>query len=204
MMAWTPVILAIAAYLLGAIPFGLVFARLGGVEDLRQKGSGNIGATNVLRTAGKKAAILTLLADALKGYLPVLAAVKLGLGETATAVTAFAALAGHIFPVYLKFKGGKGVATGLGVVLGYMPAVGLGVICTWLFVAAVFRYSSLAALAACASLPLLALWLHPTGEAIVFSLVAGALIIFRHKENIQRLTQNKEKKIGQKAKLDET
>lgn len=199
MMVWTPVILAIAAYLLGAIPFGLVFARLGGVEDLRQRGSGNIGATNVLRTVGKKAAILTLLADALKGYLPVLASVKLGLGEATTAVIALSALVGHIFPVYLKFKGGKGVATGFGAVMGYMPAVGLGVLCTWLFVAAVFRYSSLAALAACSSLPLLALWLHPTREAIVFSLAAGALIIFRHKENIQRLLQDKEKKIAEKT-----
>lgn len=198
-MAWTPVILAALAYLLGAIPFGLVFARLGGVEDLRQRGSGNIGATNVLRTAGKKAAILTLLADVLKGYLPVLASVKLGLGETATAVIALSALMGHIFPVYLKFRGGKGVATGLGVVLGYMPAVGVGALFTWLFVAAVFRYSSLAALAACASLPLLAFWLHPTREAMVFSVVAGALIIFRHKENIQRLFQKKEKRIGQRG-----
>ncbi|MDH4101035.1 MAG: glycerol-3-phosphate 1-O-acyltransferase PlsY [Nitrospirota bacterium] len=198
-MEWQAVLLVVVAYLLGAVPFGLVFARAGGVDDLRQRGSGNIGATNVLRTAGKKAAVLTLLADALKGYLPVLAASKLGFGEAVTAVTAFAALAGHIFPVYLGFKGGKGVATGLGVVLGFMPVVGLVVLVTWLAMAAVFRYSSLAALAACAGLPLFTFWLNPTQPAILFSLAAGGLILFRHTDNMKRLLSGKEKKIGEKG-----
>lgn len=198
-MQWQAVLLTVGAYLLGAVPFGLVFARAGGVNDLRQRGSGNIGATNVLRTAGKGAAVLTLLADALKGYLPVLAASKLGVGETATALTAFAALAGHIFPVYLKFKGGKGVATGIGVLLGFMPGVALAVLVTWITTAALFRYSSLAALLACAGLPLFTLWLNPTKSAMLFSLAAGGLILFRHKDNMKRLLAGKEKKIGEKG-----
>lgn len=199
MSAILPYIIVAGAYLVGAIPFGLLFARTGGVHDLRQRGSGNIGATNVLRTAGKKAAILTLLADVLKGCLPVLLARLMGFDETIVALVATAALAGHIFPVYLKFKGGKGVATGLGVVLAFLPKVAAAVLVTWLLTAAIFRYSSLAAVAACVALPLFTLYFQPTQVAVAFSLVAGGMILFRHKDNILRLLKGAEKKIGEKG-----
>lgn len=194
-----PYLIVAGAYLVGAIPFGVLFARAGGVHDLRQRGSGNIGATNVLRTAGKKAAVLTLLADALKGYLPVLLARLMGFDETIVALAATAALAGHIFPVYLKFKGGKGVATGFGVVLAFLPQVAGAVLVTWLLTVAIFRYSSLAAVTACVALPLFTLYFQPTPVACVFSLLAGSMILYRHKDNIQRLLKGAEKKIGEKG-----
>ena len=191
--------LAIAAYLLGAIPFGLLIARGGAGVDLRRVGSGNIGATNVLRAVGKRAAALTLALDLAKGALAVALARALGASALGLALVAVAAVLGHVFPVFLGFRGGKGVATTLGVVLAAMPAVGLLLLGIWLGVAVGSRYSSLAALTAVTALPVLA-WLVD-GRAPL-TLAGGALavlVVARHRENIARLWRGTEGKIGQRV-----
>ena len=188
------------AYLLGSIPFGILVARLRGDVDLRRVGSGNIGATNVLRAVGKGAAVLTLVGDIGKG---VLAVVLPRWAEAPTLVVAAAALAavlGHLFPVLAGFRGGKGVATTLGVVLAAMPLVGGGLLLIWLTVAALSRYSSLAALTATAALPVLA-WLVDGRSAMVgLSGVLAVLVVVRHRENIGRLWAGTEGKIGHKVR----
>ncbi len=184
---------AVGAYLLGSIPFGLVLTRLAGGGDIRAIGSGNIGATNVLRTGNKPLAALTLLLDAAKGAVAVLI---LGLwGPEAAAVGAIAVLLGHLFPVWLGFKGGKGVATGLGVLLAYLWPVGLLALAVWLAVVAATRYSSLAAVAAAIAAPILA-WLI-SGEALPVAvvIVMAVLILVRHSDNIGRLLRGEETKI---------
>jgi glycerol-3-phosphate acyltransferase PlsY len=145
----------VASYLVGAIPFGLLFGKLFANVDVRTMGSGNIGATNVLRAAGKKAAILTLIADALKGLGPVLIVRALFQDDVTTALSGAAAVLGHNFPLYLGFKGGKGVATSFGVVFGVSPWIGLFCLMTWLVAASLWRYSSLSALVAFAAYPIL-------------------------------------------------
>ncbi len=194
-------ILSIAAsYLLGAIPFGLVFTRLFAGIDVRTIGSGNIGATNVLRAGGKKAAILTLLADALKGCLPVLVVQALFHNDLTAALAGVAAVLGHNFPVYLKFKGGKGVATSFGVVLAAAPWTGLACLLIWLLSAAIWRYSSLAGLVAFACYPLITFTVSPPRSQAsgALSLFIFAMIYVRHRVNIKRLIQGTEPKIGQK------
>jgi glycerol-3-phosphate acyltransferase PlsY len=193
-----PAVLA-GSYLLGAVPFGLLFSRFLGNVDVRTVGSGNIGATNVLRAAGKSAAILTLLADALKGVLPVLVAARAFPGTAVPALAGIASILGHDFPVYLRFKGGKGVATGFGVVLAMSPWTGLACLLVWLASALIWRYSSLAALVAFAFYPA-AVFVARTGERPeeFLSLVLFALIYIRHRENIKRLLAGREPKIGQK------
>lgn len=189
-----------AAYLLGSIPFGLVVARLSGDVDLRRVGSGNIGATNVLRAVGKVAATLTLLGDIGKGALAVGLGRWVGLSAPFLAAAALAAVLGHLYPVWAGFRGGKGVATTLGVVLAAMPAVGGWLLVIWLAVAAVSRYSSLAALAATAAMPPLTWAVDGRPAMLVLSGALLILILARHRENIQRLLGGTEGKIGQKAK----
>jgi glycerol-3-phosphate acyltransferase PlsY len=187
---------ALLAYLLGSIPFGLVLTRLAGLGDLRRIGSGNIGATNVLRTGNKALAALTLLLDGGKGAAAVLIARQLG--PDAAVIAGAAAVLGHLFPVWLGFRGGKGMATGLGVWLALAWPVGLAACATWLVVAALTRYSSLAALIAIASAPLYALFLADR-ERAALGLLLAILIVLRHHENIRRLVSGREPKIGQRA-----
>jgi len=193
-------IILISSYLLGSIPFGIVVTRLCGLGDIRQIGSGNIGATNVLRTGRKGLAALTLLLDGGKGAAAVLIAEKLypGLGACA----GLAALLGHIFPVWLKFKGGKGVATAIGVLTALAWPSGLAVMLTWLLMAFLFRYSSLAALV---SLGLSTPYAYLFGHADIAWLTAtiSVLIFFTHRTNIQRLRNHTETKIGKKKNLTE-
>ena len=192
-------VLLAAGYLLGSIPFGVVIARVASDVDLRRVGSGNIGATNVLRAVGKGAAALTLLGDIGKGALAVGLARWTGASAPLVAAVGLAAVLGHLFPVWAGFRGGKGVATTLGVVLGAMPIVGGLLLVIWLAVAAITRYSSLAALVATATIPLLA-WLVDGRPAMIG--LSGALLVLvvvRHRENIGRLLAGTEGKIGQKA-----
>jgi glycerol-3-phosphate acyltransferase PlsY len=187
---------AMLAYLLGSIPFGLVMARAFGLGDIRKIGSGNIGATNVLRTGNKSAAVLTLILDAAKGAVAVLLARWLA-GEGAAQVAALAAFLGHCFPVWLGFRGGKGVATFLGLMLALAWPVGLACCATWAATAAATRTSSLAALVAAASSTF---WMIVFGFGTVFFLgIALTLLIFlRHRANITRLRAGTEPRIGQK------
>ncbi|PWJ18168.1 glycerol-3-phosphate 1-O-acyltransferase PlsY [Jannaschia seohaensis] len=189
------ILVAALAYLLGSVPFGIVMARAFGLGDLRKIGSGNIGATNVLRTGSKPAAFLTLVGDAGKGGAAVLIARAL-LGEDAAQVAGVFAFLGHCFPVYLGFKGGKGVATFLGTLIALSVPLGAAACLTWLAAAAAFRISSLAALIAAAAAPLWALWLRP--EAWIFAAALAVLIFWRHAPNIRRIRTGQEPRIGSK------
>jgi glycerol-3-phosphate acyltransferase PlsY len=192
----TPAAWAAAAalgYLLGSVPFGLLLARLSGAGDIRKVGSGNIGATNVLRTGRKGLAALTLLCDIGKGAAAVLLAASFG--QTAMLVAGFAAVVGHLFPVWLGFKGGKGVATGLGVLLAAAPLAGVLACATWLAVAAMFRYSSLAALVAFSLAPLYAAVLSDAPRGML-AIAVALIVISRHGENIARLRAGTEPRIG--------
>lgn len=190
------IIAAVAGYLCGSIPFGLVLGRLCGLGDIRETGSGNIGATNMLRAGGKKLAAATLLCDALKGAVPVLI-LRFTLGETEALVAGCAAIIGHIFPVWLKFRGGKGVATTLGTLLAISWQVGLAACATWLAVAALFRISSLSALVATALAPLYAVLMGMT-ETALFLMPVTIVVWARHRENIRRLLKDEEPRIGRK------
>ena len=192
----TLALIAIGAYLLGSIPFGIVITRAFGLGDLRQIGSGNIGATNVLRTGNKPAALATLLLDSGKGAIAVLIARALA-GEDAAQLAALASFLGHLFPVFLGFKGGKGVATFLGTLIALAWPVGLACCATWLVMALIFRISSLAALAAAASSTL---WMVAFGEGrmLLLGVVLTLLVYYRHAANIQRLRAGTEPKIGKK------
>ena len=190
-------LVAVLAYLLGSVPFGLVITRALGLGDLRKIGSGNIGATNVLRTGNKTAALATLLLDAGKGGIAVLIS-RLALGEDAAQLAALASFLGHIFPVWLGFRGGKGVATFLGTLLVLAWPAGLLACATWAAVAAISRISSLSALVAAASVPLWLLVLG-RGEALALTVVLAVLIFQRHATNIARLRAGTEPKIGAKT-----
>ena len=189
LLLWAPI-----GYLLGTIPFGLLITRAMKLGDLRQIGSGNIGATNVLRTGNKTAAALTLLLDGGKGAVAVLLA-RAFAGEDAAQIAGLAAFLGHCFPVWLGFKGGKGVATFLGIILALAWPVGLAALATWAAVAAVMRYSSLAALMAAGLSPFWAV-LTGRGEVLLLSLLLGILIYIRHAANIKRLRAGTEPRIG--------
>jgi len=189
----------IGGYLLGSIPFGVIVTRLGGAGDIRSVGSGNIGATNVLRTGRKDLALFTLVADAAKGALAVLIAHFVTHDLVCEALAGGAAFSGHLFPVWLKFKGGKGVATFLGVTLGIAWPLGLAACAIWLMMALLMRYSSLAALTAAALAPLLAFWpFHSGYPVILLALFMAILIFLRHHENIRRLMSGEEPRIGAK------
>ncbi|MBC7153760.1 MAG: glycerol-3-phosphate 1-O-acyltransferase PlsY [Rhodobacteraceae bacterium] len=188
---------ALLAYLLGAVPFGIVMARAFGLGDLRKIGSGNIGATNVLRTGNRLAAALTLILDVGKGAVAVVIA-RAFLAEDAGQLAGFAAFLGHLFPIYLGFRGGKGVATFLGTLLALSWPVWVAVCATWALTAALFRYSSLAGLVAAGSAPVWALVLG-RGDMAVLALVLAALVFLRHKDNITRLLAGTETRIGRKS-----
>lgn len=194
------IVAVIASYLIGAIPFGLLFGKHYANIDVRTQGSGNIGATNVLRSAGKKAAALTLAADALKGLVPTLIAGILFKDDVTTALSGAAAILGHNFPIYLGFKGGKGVATSFGVVLAISPLIGVICLLTWLAAALLWKYSSLSALLAFAAYPLMILLLSSNSSRpySALSLFIFGMIYYRHRENIKRLLAGSEPKIGSK------
>ncbi len=181
-------------YLAGSIPFGLIITRLAGMDDIRAIGSGNIGATNVLRTGRKELAAATLLCDALKGTLAVLATRYFG-GDGLAIVAGFGAFMGHLFPVWLKFHGGKGVATFIGLLLGFAWPVVIGYGAVWLVVAYLTRYSSLAALFACTATPFL-LWLFGYGEPAELFVLLAIMVWVTHRANIARLIAGTETKIG--------
>ncbi|RYU59414.1 glycerol-3-phosphate 1-O-acyltransferase PlsY [Methylolobus aquaticus] len=184
------------AYLLGSVSTAVIVSRIAGLPDPREQGSKNPGATNVLRLGGKKAAVITLLGDAAKGLLPVLIAKSLGAEPTVIAATGLAAFLGHLFPAFFNFKGGKGVATALGVLLGYSSWVGLAAALTWLGMAAAFRISSLSALVASLLAPAYSWFLIGSPELAVATAAMSALLIVRHRANIQRLLRGEEGRIG--------
>ena len=197
------VLFALVAYLLGSISFAIVVSKLFRLEDPRTFGSGNPGATNVLRTGNKLAAVLTLIGDCVKGWIPVGLAVQfdeqLALGDAGIALIAVAVFAGHLWPVFFRFKGGKGVATALGVLLGLIPILGLATLVTWVVVAYAFRYSSLAALIASVFAPFYyALLFGPDVKLAAVGLMS-VLLIYRHRKNIANLLSGKESRIGKKA-----
>jgi glycerol-3-phosphate acyltransferase PlsY len=192
----TPVMAILAVilgYLSGSIPFGLLLTRWAGLGDVRAIGSGNIGATNVLRTGNKKIAAVTLLADALKGTVPILVMKALG-GETAGLIAGLAAFAGHLFPLWLGFKGGKGVATSIGILFGLYWPLGFIFLAVWLVMALLFRVSSLSALIASALSPLWA-WLLGKPSFVLALIVIGVFIWIMHRANIARLIKGEEAKI---------
>jgi glycerol-3-phosphate acyltransferase PlsY len=190
----------VAAYLLGSVPFAMISSKLFGLADPRTYGSGNPGATNVLRSGNKRAAVFTLVGDALKGWVAVFAAQKLGFSDNAVGLVALAVFFGHLFPVFLKFRGGKGVATAAGVLVALDPLLGLATLATWIFVAFAFRYSSLASVLAAALAPVFQIMIHgANGQTIVVGILALALI-GKHWQNLQRLLGGQEAKIGSKKK----
>jgi glycerol-3-phosphate acyltransferase PlsY len=187
---------AMLGYLLGSVPFGVVITRMMGLGDLREIGSGNIGATNVLRTGHRGAAAATLILDAAKGAVAVLLA-RAWVGEDAAQLAGLCAFLGHLYPVWLGFRGGKGVATFLGTLLALAWPVGLAACATWALTAAISRYSSLSALVAAALAPVWALVLGQ-GQVTVLAIALAALVVFRHTANIARLRAGTEPRIGAK------
>ena len=198
-----PALTALAAYLVGSLSFAVIVSRAMGLSDPRTYGSGNPGATNVLRSGSKAAAVLTLGLDALKGFVPVLLAVHLGprygLGEGTVALVALAAFLGHLYPVFFHFRGGKGVATAAGTLFGIDPVLGAATLATWLIIAAFFRYSSLASIVAAVFAPFWQLLTDGSGP-VAFALIAMALLLlWRHEANIKRLFAGTENRLGGKA-----
>ena len=203
MTALAPLLVVLAAYLVGSLSFAVIVSRVMGLKDPRTYGSGNPGATNVLRSGSKAAAIVTLALDALKGYVPTaLVAVfgpARGLGEGTLALVALAAVLGHLYPVFFRFRGGKGVATAAGALFGIDPLLGAATLATWVIVAAFFRYSSLASIVAAVFAPFWQLLTEGAGP-IAFALIAIALLlIWRHEANIKRLFAGTESRLGRKV-----
>jgi len=203
MQALYPALATLAAYLIGSLSFAVIVSQLMGLNDPRTYGSGNPGATNVLRSGNKAAAVLTLVLDALKGFVPVLLVKEFGapygLDEGTLALVSIAAFLGHLWPVFFRFKGGKGVATAAGVLLGLNPWLGLATLATWIIIAAFTRYSSLAALVAAVFAPFYQVLIWGGGPIAVAVFVMGALLVWRHRANIQKLLNGTESKLGQKA-----
>ena len=204
-----PLLAALAAYLIGSLSFAVIVSRAMGLADPRTFGSGNPGATNVLRSGSKAAAVVTLALDAFKGWLPVMLiqwfGAAHGLGEGAQALAGVAAFLGHLYPVFFRFAGGKGVATAAGVLLAFAPWLGAAALLTWLIVALLSRYASLASMVAGVLAPayyLLGdgrLWLA-SGEKTLAMGAMGLLLLWRHRENIQRLMAGNESKLGSKKR----
>ncbi|QHE77309.1 glycerol-3-phosphate 1-O-acyltransferase PlsY [Hydrogenophaga sp. PBL-H3] len=204
-----PLLATVAAYLIGSLSFAVLVSRSMGLSDPRTYGSKNPGATNVLRSGNKAAAVITLLLDALKGWLPVVA-VKwwgeaYGLGDGTVALVGLAAFLGHLYPVFFRFQGGKGVATAAGVIFGFQPWLGLAALATWVIIAAFFRYSSLASIVTAVFAPAFFLLGHRVawdapGLQVASLVVMGMLLVYRHAENINRLVAGKESKLGAKKK----
>jgi acyl phosphate:glycerol-3-phosphate acyltransferase len=201
-------LIAIASYLIGSISFAVVVSHAMGLADPRSYGSGNPGATNVLRTGNKKAAILTLIGDAFKGWLPVWIVTHYGADfgldatglNTAIALSAIAVFLGHLYPVFFRFQGGKGVATAAGVLLAIHPVLGIATLLTWLIIAFFFRYSSLAALVAAVFAPFFQVFLFGPSRISIAVLAMSLLLIWRHRANISKLLAGKESRIGDKKK----
>jgi glycerol-3-phosphate acyltransferase PlsY len=198
----TTLIFIVLAYLLGSISFAVLMSKAFGLADPRTYGSGNPGATNVLRSGKKAAAALTLLGDAAKGWLAVFLAIKFAphdaQGLWLVALVSLAVFLGHLFPIFLRFKGGKGVATALGILLAISGWLGLAVLGTWLLMAVVFRYSSLSALVASMAAPVYAMVFGLQPQLVLASAIMSLLLIWRHKSNIINLMSGKESKIGKK------
>jgi glycerol-3-phosphate acyltransferase PlsY len=197
-----PLIATLLGYLIGSISFAVLVSRLMGLDDPRAYGSGNPGATNVLRSGNKTAALLTLMFDALKGFVPVWAVVAFGaphgLDERVAAMVGVAAFLGHLWPVFFGFKGGKGVATGAGVLMGLNPILGLATLLSWAIVAYFSRYSSLAAMVAAVFAPFYQWLIWGFGPATITCTVIAVLLVWRHRPNIRKLLDGTESKIGQK------
>ncbi|MGK2900447.1 MAG: glycerol-3-phosphate 1-O-acyltransferase PlsY [Burkholderiaceae bacterium] len=198
-----PALAAIAAYLIGSLSFAVIVSRAMGLSDPRSYGSGNPGATNVLRSGNKAAAVLTLLLDALKGYVPVVLVREFGapygLDEGTLAMVGLAAFVGHLWPVFFRFAGGKGVATAAGVLLAWNPWLGLATLATWIVVAVFTRYASLASVVAAVFAPFYQLLIWGGGPVAVAVMVMGGLLIWRHRTNLQKLLKGTESRLGQKA-----
>lgn len=200
-----PVVWIVAAYLLGSIAFGILVSKLFGLPDPRTVGSGNPGATNVLRSGKKLAAVLTLLGDVFKGWFPVWLALKSGMTMWVVAAVGLAVFFGHLYPIYFRFKGGKGVATALGVMLAISPLLGLAAFGTWILVFAISRYSSLAAIMAAALAPVYAWFLlaHAdnligVSDYVITVFVMSVFLVWRHRTNIQKLLSGTESGFGKK------
>lgn len=189
--------LTIVGYLLGAVPFGVVISKAMGLSDPRMVGSKNVGFTNVLRVSGKKAGILTLIGDMGKGWVMGFVATQLLQDEWAVLVVALAPFLGHLFSPFLGFKGGKGVATALGSVLGVAPLIGLLLLLAWIGAVALWRYSSGGALTAFGLFPVIAALLRPSDAFVSFAVLVTGLIVIKHKGNIDRLWKGTESKMGQ-------
>ncbi|MHB8109638.1 MAG: glycerol-3-phosphate 1-O-acyltransferase PlsY [Syntrophorhabdaceae bacterium] len=189
------VILVVFAYFIGSIPVGVILGKLKGI-DPRKSGSGNIGATNVMRAGGKKLGVITLLCDAAKGFIPVMAAMMMGLPDSIVAIAGLMVFLGHVFPVFLKFKGGKGVATALGVYLAVGPWVILGAFVLFVIVFVVWRYVSLASLVGAISVPVGLYFVGAPYEFVVMAGVIAVIVIVRHRENISRLVKGTENKLS--------
>jgi acyl phosphate:glycerol-3-phosphate acyltransferase len=195
-----PVVWIVAAYLIGSISFGIIFSKLFGLPDPRTVGSGNIGATNIARSGKKLPAILTLLGDAFKGWLPVWMALQNEMLMWVVASVGLAVFLGHLYPIYHKFKGGKGVATALGVVLAISSMLGLAAIVTWIIVFAASRYSSLASIFTALFIPLYAYYyLRPYQDYFLMLLAVSALLIWRHRSNIKKLLNGTEQGFKKKS-----
>jgi len=194
----------VLAYLLGSVSFAVLVSRAMGLADPRSYGSRNPGATNVLRSGSKAAAVLTLLGDGAKGWLAVILArafgVRWGFDEGTIALVALAVFVGHLYPVFHRFHGGKGVATAAGVLLALHPLLGIGTMLTWLLVAFFFRYSSLAAIVAAVFAPLWNLFLFGPGPNALAITVMSALLLWRHRGNLEKLIQGKESRIGERPR----
>jgi len=200
----TAALYALGAYLLGSIPFAILVSRAMGLADPRTYGSGNIGATNVLRSGNRRAALLTLLGDAAKGWVAVLIARLLGAPVEIVAIVAFCAFFGHVFPVWLRFNGGKGVATAAGVLIAIDWRLGFATIVVWLAVAFATRYSSLAALVAAVFAPVATWYLFGVGYLLYAVAGMSVLLAWRHKANIAKLARGEESKIGASKKVQPT
>lgn len=193
-----PLVWIAGAYLLGSIAFGILVSKLFRLPDPRTVGSGNIGATNVARSGKKSAAVLTLLGDAFKGWFPVWLALQSGMLMWVVASVGLAVFLGHLYPIYHRFKGGKGVATALGVMLAIHPMLGLAALVTWIVVFAISRYSSLSAIVAAAVAPVYAWFLLPYKDYVLMVVVMSVLLIWRHRTNIQKLLAGTESGFGKK------
>jgi len=188
----------IAAYLLGSLSSAIIVCRLAGLPDPRGQGSGNPGATNVLRFGGKKMAAIVLLGDMLKGLIPVLSAIALGLGADITAAVGLAAFSGHLYPLYFSFRGGKGVATSVGVIFALSWHTGLILLIIWLLVSRLFRISSLAAICAAVAAPLTIWLVKPIPAYLIAVTVMSVMLVWRHRSNIRNLLHGEEPRIGGK------
>ena len=203
-MTYLPSALAVlVAYLVGSLSFAVIVSRVMGLSYPRSYGSKNPGATNVLRSGNKAAAVLTLALDALKGYVPVLVALLLaprfGWGETTVAWVGLAAFVGHLWPLFFRFRGGKGVATAAGVLMGLNPWLGLATLVSWLIIAFFFRYSSLASLVAALFAPFYQLLIWGPGPMVLPLIVMSLLLVWRHEGNIRKLLAGTESRLGQKT-----